>query len=482
MNMKNLYAVFLIATSLLLMSCSSSRHLDDVDIGQSLILTEGAPEFILTAEGSYSEDGSPLVRATVELSKGSLVFRTKDEIPTARVTVRYELRRSESGSSEGLIFAEEFIYNIEGDPERSVQTTERIRYSESFEIEPGNYILQANVNDFHSDKNVTRTTHFTLPDLDDAAGRITSINLLNTDSAGERFTIGTYDVQALSDSLKFRFFITRSQDDAPVYAHLRLLRFESDHQPARHMADRNLPGNSIRVRGINYGRYEILEEQTRRFDSEFGAIEIEFNIETPESGSFRFEVFTTHEESAGPSESLAYRARDFGMRPPHFPEIASARELAEPLVYLMTNSEYRRLMSIDNEDELRRAVDIFWLENLETGEKAREVMALFYERVVEANKQFSNYKAGWKTDLGMIYILFGPPWYEDVYGPVVQWVYGFDKNNPYRVFRFDRTRFGDDLHPFANWTLRRETFYHAVHHDRKREWLNGFVLHRPFGG
>ncbi|MCH8557163.1 MAG: GWxTD domain-containing protein [Balneolia bacterium] len=480
--MKNLYAILLLASFLVLMSCSSSRHIDDVDIGQSLILTEGAPEFILTAEGSYSDDGASFVRTTVEVSKGSLVFRTRDEIPKARITVRYELRRSDSSSSDGLIFAEEFTYDIEGDPERSIQTTERLRFSESFDIEPGDYILQASVKDFNSDKQVTRTTNFTLPDLDEAAGSITSINLLGTDSEGERFTIGTYDVQAVSDSLKFRFFITRSQDDDPVYAHLRLLEFESDHQPARHMADRNLPGNSIRVRGINYGRHQVLEEQTRRFDTEFGAIEIVFNIEAPESGSFRFEVFTTHQESADPSESLTYRARDFGMRPPHFPEIASARELAEPLVYLMTNSEYRRLMAIEDEDELRRAVDIFWLENLETGDKAREVMALFYERVVEANKQFSNYKAGWKTDLGMIYILFGPPWYEDIFGPYVRWVYGFDKNNPYRVFEFDRTRLGDDRHPFTNWTLRRQTFYHAVHHDRKREWLNGFVLSRPFGG
>ncbi len=480
--MKKSYAPYLFLILLLLMGCRSTSHLDDVDVGQSLVLTEGAPEFVVSAEGTYSQEGSPFVRTTVEISKSSLIFRTREDHPEASITVRYEFRPVVDGKTQNLMIAEDFNYLIDGDPDLVVQTFERLRFSEQFDIEPGEYIIQATVTDQNSDKSFTRSTRTALPDVDEMAGSITSINLLGTGSDGELHSIGTYDVQSVSDSLRFRFFITRSEDDNPVYAHLRLLQFESDHEPARHMADRNLPGNSIRVRGINYGRYEVLREQVRYFETEFGAIEIEFNIEAPETGSYRFEIFTSTSEEADPTESISYRARDFGMRPPHFPEIASARELAEPLVYLMNNSDYRRLMAIEDERELQRAVDIFWLENLETSDLAREVMALYYERVVEANKQFSNYKAGWKTDLGMIYILFGPPWYEDIFGPYVRWTYGFDKNNPYRVFEFDRTRIGNERYPFTNYTMRRQNFYHAIHHDRRRDWLNGFVLRRPFGG
>ena len=43
------------------------------------------------------------------------------------------------------------------------------------------------------------------------------------------------------------------------------------------------------------------------------------------------------------------------------------------------------------------------LENIKFGDSVEEIE--------EANKQFSNYKEGWKTDMGMMYILFGPPWY-----------------------------------------------------------------------
>ena len=33
----------------------------------------------------------------------------------------------------------------------------------------------------------------------------------------------------------------------------------------------------------------------------------------------------------------------------------------------------------------------------------------YYRRVRFANEEFTQYKDGWKTDRGMIYILFGPP-------------------------------------------------------------------------
>ena len=36
-------------------------------------------------------------------------------------------------------------------------------------------------------------------------------------------------------------------------------------------------------------------------------------------------------------------------------------------------------------------------------------MEEYYSRVEYANKNFSHYQAGWKTDMGMVFILFGSP-------------------------------------------------------------------------
>ncbi len=491
-----LFFVWTFALFLLLASCRSTNIPDDVDIGQPLMLVEGAPEFTLSAQGSYTDTGEPYILTTIEVAKGSLVFRSIDDDYKAQFEVRYELVRldeeqevSEDNDDENdqpltgnIIQRKETTHTIDADPGRRIQGYERLRFREIFDVNPGTYKIAAVIRDTSSEKTISRTITTELPDLFETTGNITNISLLSSHpDAEEMFTVGTYDVQSAADSLSFRFFVTRGDDEDPIYAHMRLIEFNADHEPARHMSFRNLPDNSIRNRGIIYSQTDIIEEQSRFFDEETGAIEVEFNIATPQTGSYRFEVFTTRTDMSDPSEAIHYRARDFGMRPPNFPEIASPRELAEPLVYLLNESEFERLMDVESEDELRRNVEEFWVKNIESTDLARDVMSLYYERVVEANKQFSSYKAGWKTDMGMIYILFGPPWYEDVLGNERRWIYGFDKSDPDRVFFFRRTRLGNRQYPFNNWTLERSNHYHAVHYHRRTEWLNGMVLRRQFG-
>ncbi|MFW6348738.1 MAG: GWxTD domain-containing protein, partial [Cyclonatronaceae bacterium] len=131
-------------------------------------------------------------------------------------------------------------------------------------------------------------------------------------------------------------------------------------------------------------------------------------------------------------------------------------------------------------DSLKRAVDIFWLENLESGRTAREVMALYYQRVVEANMQFTSFKEGWKTDMGMVYIIFGPPWYVDRRGQNIRWTYGYDTNDPRRTFDFYRARMDTRRFPFDNWVLERRDNYHYTNYERIQDWLNGYVLTRNY--
>lgn len=476
----SLSVLFLLTT---IAGCARTHFPDTVDTGQRLILTEGAPEFTLSADGNYTEAGDPFLNVSVSLAKNSLVFITREGIPTAKIEARFEILPDEATQRSGQsVYTRTSTHVIEGDPELTVQRSERIRYEETFRVNPGFYTITLSIKDEASGQFLSRSITAQLPDLDDESGLLTGISLFgNSDEEPGPVSIGTYDVPGAFETLTFRYFITRSPDDPPIYAHMRLLEFESDHQPARHMSFRNLPANSIRLRGINYGQSEVLEAQTRLFADEFGAIEVEFTIEPPDIGSFRFEVFTSQNASANPSDAIVFRARDFGMRTPYFPEISSAREMAEPLIYLMNDREHQQLMELENDRELLRAVERFWLENLESADLAREVMQLYYERVVEANKQFSNHKAGWKTDLGMIYIVFGPPWYEEMFGRELRWIYGYDRNDPFRVFVFDRSRMGNERFPFNNWTLIRRDFYHSVYYHRTQEWLNGFVLRRPFG-
>ncbi|MGV3502174.1 MAG: GWxTD domain-containing protein [Adhaeribacter sp.] len=92
---------------------------------------------------------------------------------------------------------------------------------------------------------------------------------------------------------------------------------------------------------------------------------------------------------------------------PPFPDLTSARDLIEPLVYLTSAKEREALYKAENP---KLALDRFWLQAANQDQaRARRLIREYYGRVKAANQLFSAHKAGWQTDRGMIYIVFGKP-------------------------------------------------------------------------
>ncbi|MCB2376019.1 GWxTD domain-containing protein [Hymenobacter sp. BT635] len=104
-----------------------------------------------------------------------------------------------------------------------------------------------------------------------------------------------------------------------------------------------------------------------------------------------------------------------------FPELNTADELIQPLIYLTTSAERKKLTDAA---EPKRAVDAFWLKVAGGNQTvARQLIRTYYERVRVANQLFTTHKAGWMTDRGMLYIALGAP--EVVYRTATEerWVY-----------------------------------------------------------
>jgi GWxTD domain-containing protein len=89
-----------------------------------------------------------------------------------------------------------------------------------------------------------------------------------------------------------------------------------------------------------------------------------------------------------------------------FPKVTRPEQLVGPLAYLTSSSEYEKLTNSTNQ---KLAFDNFWLNKTDNIEKARELIRIYFNRVYFANYYFTSYKAGWKTDRGMVYIIYGPP-------------------------------------------------------------------------
>lgn len=90
-----------------------------------------------------------------------------------------------------------------------------------------------------------------------------------------------------------------------------------------------------------------------------------------------------------------------------FPALTTARELIEPLIYMTSADERRKLYAAEDS---KTALDRFWLDIANQDQNlAKQLIKLYYQRVQEANIFFSSHKEGWLTDRGMIYIIFGVP-------------------------------------------------------------------------
>jgi GWxTD domain-containing protein len=77
--------------------------------------------------------------------------------------------------------------------------------------------------------------------------------------------------------------------------------------------------------------------------------------------------------------------------------------------YIADKAEYDKLKKASADEKLEK-FEAFWRENDPTpGTQANEWMDEFYRRVQFTNEAYTVFREGWKSDMGMIYIIFGPP-------------------------------------------------------------------------
>jgi GWxTD domain-containing protein len=89
-----------------------------------------------------------------------------------------------------------------------------------------------------------------------------------------------------------------------------------------------------------------------------------------------------------------------------YPKITNHNEMLYPIRYLVSNTEYN---AISGSDDLRSAIDRFWVSIAGDPIRAKSLVSRYYNNVQLSNIYFSSYKEGWKTDRGMIYTIFGAP-------------------------------------------------------------------------
>jgi GWxTD domain-containing protein len=466
-----LLPLLLITGLLMLMSCSSSRNVN-IERGSGYNFQEGHPEFRINAFGYIDEEEGPLLRITTELVKGSLIYKKQND--SLQANYSFDLQVLDLENSENIITNRSMQDRITSADENIGNSRETHLLEYNMEVDPSRYRVVVNIRDLNSDKELIQETEAYIPDTETGAYSLSGIQMYGKSNGDEEWNpINTYDVKSKIDSLRFIFQVISEREETPMVVESELIRFKSDTSHPRPMHFSNYSPSSIEYKGIDYDDKTVIES-SQRVLTNYSSTFMEYQFPIQKRGNYHFEVRAKKENRDGE----VYKARAFGIKSENYPAISSAREMAQPLVYLMGEGDHRELMKISEPDSLKKEVDRFWLQHIGSSSRARDVIQMYYERVEAANKQFSNFKEGWKTDLGMIYILFGSPWYTENHLKEIIWYYSYNHQDPEYSYRFYQPKLKNEYYPFYHFLLQRNNYYYTVQYLQRQLWLSGQILRR----
>ena len=170
------------------------------------------------------------------------------------------------------------------------------------------------------------------------------------------------------------------------------------------------------------------------------------------------------------ADTNQYYGLSFFVTKNRYPKFSKVADLISPLVYITTKSE---LSKLHKSPEKKKDLDRLWLALMSGNIKmAKRSIREYYRRVKLANKFFTTYKPGWKTDKGMIFIIFGNPTRVVRTRNKEMWTYAQSASFSDINFTFLRSpnQFVDD-----HYKLVRYPEYEQVWYPKIEQWREGKI-------
>ena len=194
---------------------------------------------------------------------------------------------------------------------------------------------------------------------------------------------------------------------------------------------RNPPQSSMRV---SYFKPRDEIPKPPYYTGESLAIDIEpdsiWTIQNVSQNVFRFENEGVYQLYPNQSSMNGVYGANFGNT---YPQVQKTKQMIPPIQYIATADEFKK---ISEASDTKKAVDDFWLDRGESFAIGRELIRVYYTRVVFANLYFSSDRHGWLTDRGMIYVLMGPPDLVNRSETGEAWIYKQSDTNQKYTFEF----------------------------------------------
>jgi GWxTD domain-containing protein len=116
------------------------------------------------------------------------------------------------------------------------------------------------------------------------------------------------------------------------------------------------------------------------------------------------------ELTVGEGKDAVKKFKDMSIHWMDMPSQATDLDQAiEQLLYIAKGREIKKMKKLEGDEKMAAFKD-FWKQMDPTpGTDGNELMDEYYRRVDYANRNYSTFRPGWKTDRGMVYIILGPP-------------------------------------------------------------------------
>ena len=177
-------------------------------------------------------------------------------------------------------------------------------------------------------------------------------------------------------------------------------------------------------------------------------IDSTFTIPTNQTFNLENEGLYFFQKDSSSANGIGIRVQD-----QYFPLVKTFDALLDPLIYMSTRTETEAIREASNP---KKAFEDYWIQLVKIPSLASSTVKKYYERVEAANYLFTSFEEGWKSDMGLIYIIYGPP--NDVYKSeeIIDWVYNRDLKMPVIRFSFYKVK---NVFTDHHYTLMRKKNY-----------------------
>jgi GWxTD domain-containing protein len=392
---------------------------------QNIAMSYNPGSSILHPEFMVYHYGDSTSAVFVKFFTEELIFSEANEKNQlmAHVKVNYQLMNP--AKNYGILDTASFVVKIDGKTTRSY-------YVHRFNIpakKGRKYALKVVINDLIRD--------------------IPATNYINIDKSSDFDRQNFYLMQRPMMKPPFRYYFS-SKDTCVIQS-----RFgNSIHQYFIDIYKKRIPLPPPPFSEVTVDSLRIQPDTSLVFNSS-GSLELALQ----EKGMYQIRVDTAHKEGL-----TLFHFNDY------YPQLKTPAQLLGPLQYITSRKDFE---AISSAKDLKLAVDNFWLKITGNKERARELIRVFYNRVTYANYYFTAYTEGWRTDRGMIYIIFGPPSNVTKANNRETWTYG-SQSNAFKMLVFN---FNHQKSPFSDnhYVLERNAAYQPSWYKAVESWKNGQV-------